>query len=309
MQRIEQVQPAGLRKVLAYVLAAAGQPSLATPAQVEAYVQYLAACPLEWEALQLRRTGQVSGLVFVLLLPGSAAMLMLPTPGEHGIDPADQARVQAAALDRLGRRRLRYAQTLLEPEAATTRVAVLQAGFRRLTTLLYLERGVAYPPADPPGPHEAEWVPFNQDTYDDFAATLLATYEDSLDCPELTGLRPVDDVIAAHQATGVAGSKLWELARREGQNAGCILLSTLARGATIEIVYMGVVPAFRRRGVGTLLLQRALQRARQLAAARMLVVVDQRNTPAKRLYERFGFASVAARDAYLYSWPDRDAAR
>jgi mycothiol synthase len=309
MQGIEQVQPSGLRKVLAYVLAAPGQPDLATPAQVEAYVQYLAACPLEWEALQLRRTDRVTGLVFVLALPGSAAMLMIPAPGEHGINPADQARVQAAALERLDRRRTCYAQALVEPEAATKRAAVLEAGFRHLTTLVYLERGVAYPPTDPPSPHEAEWVPFGQDTYDDFAATLLATYEDSLDCPELTGLRPVDDVIAAHKATGLAGSKLWELARREGRCAGCILLSTLVRSSTIEIVYMGVVPAFRRRGVGTLLLQRALQRARQLAAARMLVVVDQRNTPAKRLYERFSFASVAARDAYLYCWPNRDGAR
>jgi ribosomal protein S18 acetylase RimI-like enzyme len=308
MPRIEQVQPAGLRKALAYVLATPGGPDLATPAQVEAYLDYLAACRLEWEALQLRSADHVTGLVFVLLLPGSAAMLMLPTPGEHGINPNDQARVQAAALERLGRRRLRYAQTLLEPEATAKRAAVLQAGFRRLTTLLYLERDVAYPPARSPARHEAEWVPFHQATYEDFAATLLATYENSLDCPELTGMRPVDDVIASHQATGVAGSKLWELARREGQNAGCILLSTLARGSTVEIVYMGVVPAFRRLGLGKLLLQRALQRARQLRATRMLVVVDQRNTPARRLYERFGFASLAARDAYLYSWPDRDGA-
>jgi ribosomal protein S18 acetylase RimI-like enzyme len=309
MPRIEQVQPAGLRNVLAYVLARPGQSSLAAPTQVEAYVEYLGACPVGWEALQLRRADRVTGLVFVLLLPGSAAMLMLPTPGEHGINPADQARVQAAALDRLGRRRLRYTQALLEPEAATKHAALLEAGFRRLTTLLYLERDVGYPSTDIRDPHEVEWVPFDQVTYDDFAGTLLATYEDSLDCPELTGLRPVDDVIASHQAAGVAGSKLWELARQEGRNSGCILLSTLARGSTVEIVYMGVVPAFRRRGVGTLLLQRALQRARRLGAVRMLVVVDQRNTPAKRLYERFGFASVAVRDAYLYSWPNRDAAR
>jgi ribosomal protein S18 acetylase RimI-like enzyme len=302
MERIEQVHPSELHRVLAYVLAPPDQSELAGPAQVGAYTEYLAGTAVEWEALQFRRHERVTGLVLTLLLPGSAALTMLPTPGEHGIDPADQVRVQVAALERLGRRRLHYAQALSEPEATTKAAALQQAGYGHLTSLLYLERDVDQPLGPAPGPAEATWVPFSAETREAFATTLQATYVDSLDCPELAGLRPVEDVIASHKAAGPLGSALWETAWLEGQAAACTLLSAMTRGSVLEIVYMGVVPGFRRRGVGTLLLRRAVQRARELGADRMLVVVDERNEPARHLYARFGFASIAVRDAYLYCW-------
>jgi ribosomal protein S18 acetylase RimI-like enzyme len=309
MSGIEPVKPAELPVALAYVLAPPGRKDLADAAQVAAYREYLSECPVGWEALQLRRRGCVSGLVFALLLPGGVALLMLPTPGEHGIDPGDQAQVQVAMLDRLGRGRLHYVQALLEPEATSKHAVLQQVGFRRLTTLLYLEREPAHPPAGPPHPDEAEWLRFDDQTRDEFAATLETTYEDSLDCPELTGLRPIEDVIASHTTAGPRGAALWELARREDQTLGCLLLSMLTQSRTMEIVYMGVVPASRRRGVGKLLLRRAVQRAGELGAKRMLVVVDERNTPARSLYERFGFATVAARDVYLYRQQGRRVAR
>ena len=68
----------------------------------------------------------------------------------------------------------------------------------------------------------------------------------------------------------------------------------------MEIVYVGVVPEFRRRGLAKLLLRQALHVARRSGARRVTVVVDGRNTPARRLYDAFAFAQATQRDAYLH---------
>jgi len=74
-------------------------------------------------------------------------------------------------------------------------------------------------------------------------------------------------------------------------------------------VYMGVVPSFRHRGAGALLIQRALERSRQCGARRLTLAADQRNQPARRLYARFSFLPVDRRDAYLYRWSTGDVSR
>ncbi len=201
------------------------------------------------------------------------------------------------------RHRLHYAQALIEPEAAGKRALLAQAGFVPLTTLLYQERSAKFPWVDPPPDSEVEWIRYGADTHAGFAETVLTTYEGSLDCPELTGLRPIADIFGAHQAAGRFDPALWELARCNGQSAGVLLLSRMVHGPVLELVYMGVVPAWRRRGVGALLLRRALERCRERGAKEITVVVDVRNTPARRLYERFAFATVAQREACLYRWP------
>ena len=101
------------------------------------------------------------------------------------------------------------------------------------------------PRVAPPAVAPQAWTAFTRHTYDEFAATLLATYEESLDCPELSNLRPIDDIISGHQASGHFDSGLWELLHLEGRIAGCLLLSPLRRTSAAEVVYMGVVPEFR----------------------------------------------------------------
>ena len=81
---------------------------------------------------------------------------------------------------------------------------------------------------------------------------------------------------------------------------GCILLAPLTYGPLIEIVYMGVAAGWRRRGVGKLLLRRALQHCRAVGASELTAVVDRRNTPARQLYARFGFKPTVKREAYIY---------
>lgn len=302
MPQIKALQPADLAPVLAYLLATPGGGKPADESRVADFCDYLAECPVKWEGLRFGPPEAPTGLFFALLLPGATATVMLPPPDAPGIVPADQVRVTTAGLAGLRARRLHFAQVLLPAEAGAQRPLLEQVGFRPLASLIYLERDARYPWAEPPAPGEAEWLGYEEQKRALFGEVVLATYQDSLDCPELTGLRPIDDILTAHQASGRFDPRLWEVAHIDGQPAGCILLARLRHGAMLEIVYMGVVPAWRRRRVGGLLLRRALEHCRSVGARQLTVVVDSRNQPAKRLYARFGFVRVARREAYLYRW-------
>jgi mycothiol synthase len=298
---LDVITPTELPAALARVLAPPGG-RLAGRAQIESFRAYLEESAVGWDGLRQGSPTAPQALTVALLLPGRTALLLLPEPGEHGIDAAAQAELTTAALARLKRRRLHFAQVLLEAAASARRAVLERAGFVALAPLAYLERDVMYPWVAPPAPEAAEWVSFTEDTRGLFATTILATYEASLDCPELTGLRPIDDVLASHQASGRFDPALWELALVGGAPAGGLLLARHTRGALVEIVYMGVTPDFRRQGVGRLLLARAFAQARATGAQRLTVVVDERNTPAQALYAGFGLAQVAQRSAWFYRW-------
>ncbi len=302
MYQLQPLGPADLPAVLPILLAVPGTGLRSGRHQVHAFCEYLTQCPIQWEGLCCGPSAAPSAVFFALLLPGRTAIVMIPSPGEHGITPDDQQYATRTGLANLGVRDLHYAQALLEPEAARKRALLEQAGFCPLAPLEYLERDAVHPWVDPPAPGEAEWASYGPDTDPEFATVVLATYQGSRDCPELTGLRPVGDILAAHKASGRFDPRLWELVRLAGRPAGCLLLAQLAHAPMLEVVYMGVVPEFRRRGIGQLLLRRALAQCRTVGARRLTVVVDGRNEPARRLYARFALVAVARRNAYLYRW-------
>jgi ribosomal protein S18 acetylase RimI-like enzyme len=274
----------------------------ATPEQVRGFHEYLADGGLGWQGWYSGPLDAPRGVCVALLLPGRTTIVMVPSPDLGSIEPAIQTNVLRAGLAQLAPQALHYAQALVEPGETARRDLLAGAGFTYLAPLIYLERATVYPWAEPPPATAATWRAYGPQEHARFADVVLATYADSQDCPELTGLRPIDDILAAHRATGHHDPQLWELALVDGEPAGCLLLAALADNQLLEVVYMGVVPAFRRRGVGALLLQRALAHARRRGARRLTVVVDGRNAPARRLYARFALAPLAQRDAWLYRW-------
>lgn len=294
--------PAELEPALARVLTPPGE-ALATGRQhVAGFLDYLRASRVDWQGWYTGSIAQPAALVLALLLPGRTCILMLPTPGDHGIDPAAQRELTRDALQHLREPRMHYAQVLLEPWASSKAALIVASGFRRLASLVYLERDVSDPRVAPPHRNGVTWLPYGPDTHTVFTEVVQATYVDSIDCPELTGLRPIEDILASHKASGSFEPRLWELLLLNDQPVACLLLASLMQGALIEIVYMGVVPTARRQGFAALALQRALQQARTRRAQRLTVVVDSRNRPARQLYSRFSLSPVARRDAYLYRW-------
>lgn len=267
---------------------------------LHAFQQYLTTCQVRWLGWYCGSSESVQALFFALLIPGRTAMILRPANSRSESDLAE--RLLRFGLDELGKRKLHYAQVLVEPDTAHERQLLESIGFRPLARLLYMERQIVGP-APPHVPQLGEWLVFNEEVRAEFERLLQATDEESLDCPALTGIRPPGDVLRSHQAAGEFDPRYWQILRIGGVSAGCILVSRMPWAATMEIVYVGVAREFRRRGVGSALLQRALDHGRTARVERMMVVVDEQNTPARRLYQRFGFVGVAQRDALLFRWP------
>ena len=133
------------------------------------------------------------------------------------------------------------------------------------------------------------------------ARALERSYIDTLDCPELCGLRAIDDVIESHRATGHYDPALWWVVYRADQPEGALLLSPFPDQGSVELVYLGLGPSLRGRGLGKLLMVRAIDAARRSGAMDMTCAVDMQNLRALRLYAGLGFRSIDRRVALVRS--------
>ena len=59
------------------------------------------------------------------------------------------------------------------------------------------------------------------------------TYEGTLDCTALNGVRDMEDVINGYQATGVFRPENWLFVRGEGEDVGVLLLADHPQGAAL----------------------------------------------------------------------------
>ena len=118
--------------------------------------------------------------------------------------------------------------------------------------------------------------------------------------PELEGVRSLDDVIAGHRATGRFVPHRWRLGRvpDEPGTAVVLLLSDIPDRDVWEVVYLGLTPPARGRGLGRAAIAHALELAHP-HASRLELAVDIRNSPATRLYESVGFIPFDRRSVHL----------
>jgi ribosomal protein S18 acetylase RimI-like enzyme len=247
----------------------------------------------------------------LLVLPGvTGATLATPVAGAGGLmwPPVCATDAEAALLVEAGcawlrNKGARLVQALTPPGQPGRAARLLANGFRCVTTLVTLihegaidarhlaagER-LAYEPYDPAHP-----APFHE--------TLSHTYEGSLDCPEVTGVRTIEEVIAGHKAQGAFDARNWWLARDGGRPVAVVILVDSRSYDEREVAYVGVVPAARGRGVGRELMVRVLTEARAEGISRVVLAVDARNTPAWRLYTSMGFEEVERQQVFLRIGP------
>jgi len=83
--------------------------------------------------------------------------------------------------------------------------------------------------------------------------------------------------------------------------AGFILVRDL--GGESEVLSIGVVPRWRRRGIALALIKAAIAETRRRGIASVVLEVAVDNDPARALYEAVGFATVGRRPGY-YRRPD-----
>jgi len=188
----------------------------------------------------------------------------------------------------------RFIQAVAEPEGRSPLArAIARAGMERLAVLAYLRRKVTAADARTAGPKGIVWKRWTAWRRRKFARTIARTYEGSLDCPAMAGLRTAQDALATHRATGVFRAGAWHLAIEGGEAVGVVLASEVeGRG---DLVYLGVVPEARGRGVGRALLGQAIRDTARMGLPALGLAVDTENGPAWQLYAGAGFKEVRRR--------------
>lgn len=248
---------------------------------------------------------------------GRTAMMFVSEPPRSG-DPGgptiargERVACLLAACEFLAREHpmeVAVAQGLPDPKEAWAIEAYLGAGFLNVGQLAYMRRALndrgQTGPDEGPWPdgvsvenvgemREAQWK-------GQLVAALDRSYEHTLDCPELCGLRATVDILASHQATGEFDPRLWWLVRWQGEPHGCLLLNACPEQRTVELVYIGLSPALRGRGLARRLLAMGTHAAKARHSGWSLAcAVDLRNTPALKLYGALAFRAFGERVALV----------
>ncbi len=88
-----------------------------------------------------------------------------------------------------------------------------------------------------------------------------------------------------------------------GEIAGAVGVQPLwLRGAYIR--FLGILPAFQRRGLGDVVMRWIDAEARKQSERNLWVIASKINTNAIRFYERHGFEQAAVFDALVYDGRD-----
>ena len=242
---------------------------------------------------------RIIGMCLWVPSPGHTAMLFGPGQSEFPESSSATATAVAAALDDAKAAGVVLVQAMLEPADAAGKTVFAQAGLVQLATLTYMERK---PPFHPPAfelPAGVTLEAYSAGTHDLFRQAIAESYQETLDCPSLSGMRDVEDVIAGHKAVGPFDPQLWSVVIREGEAQGCLLLAEIPARRGLELVYLGLAPKSRGQGLGRILMQRVLGIASRRHFEVATLAVDAANTPAARLYRRCGYVSVAQRVAMV----------
>jgi mycothiol synthase len=247
--------------------------------------------------LEARRGGQLVGALLVQIHPGSTAAVW-PGKVDQGEPTSTIGELLSAATDMLAARGVRIAQALLEGGSEADEEQFRQAGFRHTADLLYLVSPAAAFPDSPPAGN-LEFEPYDPANHGRLARIVEATYEGTLDCPSLDGVRAIEDVLAGYRATGAFDPQRWLIARHSGHDIGCLLLTDHPEADQWELVYMGLTPESRGRGWGIGMVRHAQWLSRQAGRSRLVLAVDAANAPALTGYAEAGFSAWDRRSVYL----------
>jgi ribosomal protein S18 acetylase RimI-like enzyme len=271
-------------------------------------------------ALRLMRQGELNPAGVIVLAVNQTllgAMVCLPVAGATALVWPPQAvtggarweiedRLMTYAIAWLRGEGAKLGQTLLAPEESQLADSLKRHDFVHITNLCYMRHDLRSLPGRSLG-----IPPLTYQTYKDcdralFHQVLCRSYEQTRDCPEVNGVRTLQETIAGHQAQGIYDPVHWWLAQQAGHPVGALLIAAVPEQGW-DLSYVGVVPESRRRGIGKALTQKALEEARAAGADQLTLAVDTRNLPAWNLYRNLGFEPFDQREVYLAIWNNHPA--
>jgi len=288
-------------------------PKPAQRTQIEAALDEIEHSPKANRILLWFRCGGTSlGAVWAQIRAGRVAALWTPGLVDSG-EPRIAISLVNAVLFKAAEAGVRLVHSLLADDQAAEADWLTGCGFKNAADLQYFVCPRAKFPSDRPDSElifepicDQSTTAMTQQKLARLARVIECTYEKSLDCPALQGLRAVADVIAGYQGTGEFDPSRWFFVRHPQRESdiGCLLLTEHPRELRSEIIYMGISPEERGNGWGLEIVRHAQwltrKSARGTAANKELVLaVDAANRPAMDVYSQAGFENRACRRVFL----------
>ncbi|HEY7328428.1 MAG TPA: GNAT family N-acetyltransferase [Gemmataceae bacterium] len=244
----------------------------------------------------VRSPAGLYGALLCLPVPGCSALLWPPGVVEDRHTELEDTLLRHAC-SWMRQRGVKLVQTLLAPEETFLADPLLRNGFSAVTRLWYMRHDLNLPVDCLNTPSRLNYQTFADDAL--FRQTLLRTYEGTLDCPEVNGIRGIDEVLEGHRAQGVFDPERWWMVRDRERPVGVLMMTEIPESGDWEVAYMGVVQEARRCGFGREMLLHALCEARAALVSTVTLSVDARNQPAWNLYRSLGFEPYDQRVVYL----------
>ncbi len=250
------------------------------------------------------RGTQLVAAIWLQLQPGGVCSLWAP-----GMMAGESAAIASSLIDFAVTKAVaagsRLIQSLLETDAGAEAKWLKQCGFQHATDLLYLVSSrEQFPTAAPESVLIFE--PLADFDRSPAVASRLAqiveqTYEHTLDCPAVQGMRSIDDVLASYRGVGKFDPLRWFILQRRSAEGdiGCLLLSEHPAQNQWELVYMGLVPEVRGHQLGIDVVRHAQWLCGKSAAERLVLAVDAANSPAISAYASSGFEIWDRRSVFL----------
>jgi ribosomal protein S18 acetylase RimI-like enzyme len=247
--------------------------------------------------LMIARRGQdICGAAWGQLQPGKTAIFWVPQLVAR-IDTSVAEGLALETVQALEAFGVAMTQTLLIDRSAPIVPLLESAGFNYLADLLYLS-GDALRNVGPPS-DDLEFVAFHETQRSRLIDLLEQTYLDSHDCAAMNGKRDIDDVLDGYRGTGNYRPENWLIVREGARDVGALLLADEPVAGHLELIYMGVAPQARGRGVGNQIARQALRIAGRAGRDRVLLAVDAANGPALAMYGRAGYTTWDRRTVFV----------
>lgn len=234
------------------------------------------------------------GAILAQQIAGKAATLWPPQLASGESDPAIAGQLLAHIEQELTGGDTHLCQALLPKGQEQAAATLTEAGYQHPADLLYMTCEPNHFPAAAPDFFGFFLRAFQPGKEAELAQIIDETYISTQDCPSLNGLRSTLDVVFGYQQVGEFRPDRWLILENFSPHsppraAGCLLLARHSPHRTMELIYVGVTPAFRQQGLGRKLTQHAQWLAAQDQCERLVLAVDAANGPAIAMYSAAGF--------------------
>ncbi len=245
-----------------------------------------------------RRGKQLCGAVWGQRQSGNIAVFWPPQleAGEDATTARSLAEAVIAALDDTSIELVQAFLSAPDPEIVTV---LRHVGFHHLADLHYMACESQKFPVAAPNSCGLDYTDYKPSQRHRLIGLIERTYEGTLDCTSLNGVRDIEHVINGYQNTGVFLPQCWLIVRSGDCDVGVLLLADHPQNRQWELMYVGLVPEARGRGWGRQITRYAQWLARGARAERIVVAVDAANGPAVAMYRSSGFELWDRRAVYV----------